>query len=221
MYIDLVGIGNQKNEYVHPDTCHFEANHKTYWTIAKKIISYFAPRYGSGLAKEMLASEDAISNIATQIMLADWRWDKNYKNKKGTVRTLNAYRNQCGDWAIRGYLTRKARHQASPVYAPVSLNSLNEDGNEVFASSLADESCPAPEESIEQIEEVQENKNAVHKLLTSGVLTDQQESFIRAHYLEQKSKADIARENNISRQAVEYSIGRGILKMRELVNGEV
>ena len=42
-----------------------------YITMAKKIISKFAPGFYSGLRKELLSNEDAIADIASAIMVGD------------------------------------------------------------------------------------------------------------------------------------------------------
>ena len=49
----------------------------TYTLLAKKVISKFAPTFYTSLKKELLLSDDAISDIASALMTADWKWDKN------------------------------------------------------------------------------------------------------------------------------------------------
>jgi hypothetical protein len=51
----------------------------------------------------MLKNEEAISDVATALMYADWRFDENRKGKTGLQKTLYSYRNQCAIWAIKKY----------------------------------------------------------------------------------------------------------------------
>ena len=72
----------------------------TYIQLAKKTISKFAPKFYNGLAAEMLSNEDAISDIATAIMSADWKFDSNRVGPTGLKKTQYSYRNQCVIWAM-------------------------------------------------------------------------------------------------------------------------
>ena len=42
----------------------------TYISLAKKTINKFAPKFYNGLNKEMLSSEEAISDVATALMVS-------------------------------------------------------------------------------------------------------------------------------------------------------
>jgi hypothetical protein len=75
--------------------------------LAKKIISKFSPSFYSGLRQELLSNEEAISEIAEAIMIADWRWDKDRTGHEGKSKTKYSYRNQCGLWAIKTYVSNK------------------------------------------------------------------------------------------------------------------
>ena len=68
---------------------------KVYLNLAKKTIN----KFGGSLAKEMLRSEDAISDVASAIMQGDWKWDANRTGKTGQKKTRYSYRNQCAIWA--------------------------------------------------------------------------------------------------------------------------
>ncbi|MFN9953180.1 MAG: hypothetical protein ACK55I_08775, partial [bacterium] len=80
-----------------------------YINLAKKIISKFAPNFYGSLRTELLNNEDAIADIASALMFADWRWDETRKGFNGKAKTKYSYRNQCGIWAIKTYLTNKYR----------------------------------------------------------------------------------------------------------------
>ena len=77
----------------------------TYISLAKKTISKFGPKFYNGLSMEMLKNEEAISDIATAIMYADWKWDSNRVGFNGKTKSKYSYRNQCGLWAIKTYLS--------------------------------------------------------------------------------------------------------------------
>ena len=79
----------------------------TYIGLAKKTISKFGSQFYSGLSTEMLKNSDAISDVATAIMYADWRFDPNRPGKSGQKKTLYSYRNQCALWAMKTYVTVK------------------------------------------------------------------------------------------------------------------
>ena len=83
MLLQINGIGNQKIEYKDHSQLEFDSLN-TYITLAKKSISKFSNQFYNGLSSKMLKDEDAISSIANAIMMADWRWDDNYQNDKGT-----------------------------------------------------------------------------------------------------------------------------------------
>jgi hypothetical protein len=88
-----------------------------YINLAKKIISKMAPTFFSGLSKEMLKNEDAISFVANAIMMGDWRWKKDTikdnSNEEKQYKTLYSYRNQCGIWAIQTYVTKRYKQNNS------------------------------------------------------------------------------------------------------------
>jgi len=83
MLLQLNGIGNQKISYKNHESIKFDSMQE-YIVLAKKCISKFANSISNGLATKMLRDEDAISGVASSIMMADWRWDDNYQNEKGT-----------------------------------------------------------------------------------------------------------------------------------------
>ena len=114
MPVDIVGIGTTQKKYPNPEEREFETL-SDYLGHAQRIIGYFAPRIRGGLSREMLASEDAIANVANAIMIADWTWDEKYTGKNGKVCSRHTYRNLRGIWAIKSYLVRRKRRGKYPV----------------------------------------------------------------------------------------------------------
>lgn len=209
MSVDIAGLGDRRLEVPDASKQEFEATPDAYWAIASKLIKKIAPRFRPGLAEQILKSDDAISNIVTAIMLADWNW-----NGKGT---RCGYRKQCVIWAIGRYITRdvaRAKHQM------LSLNfTLNEDGAEFI--DLIHNNCEKdPGESVSETEFSDNRRDIVDRLLGSGILTNSQERCIRMHYLDEMSLADVGRTLGISREAVRQSVDRGMGKLRRLANSE-
>ena len=65
----------------------------------------------------MLSSEEAISDIASAIMCADWKFDPDRFGKTGQKKTLYSYRNQCAIWAIKSYITNKYKKASNNEYS--------------------------------------------------------------------------------------------------------
>ena len=93
----------------------------SYISLAKKTISKFGPKFYNGLSTEMLNNEEAISDVATSIMYADWRFDENREGKSGQKKTLYSYRNQCAIWAIQTYVTQNTKKSKYIVAPPFNL----------------------------------------------------------------------------------------------------
>lgn len=214
MFIDLVGIGKQQLDYPDAKDCDFETN-KEYLKIAKKLVSKFGPTFGPNITKEILASDDAISNIATHLMLADWRWSEKYKNEQNTVRAKYSYRTQCGIWAIKGYMNRKTKSKETPVR---SLNSTPGDSDTQIIKLIEDKKAAVYATSYEDEEHKKFVNDKLNALLGSGILTEKEQDYITKHYLEQLTMPEIASKNKITREAVRQVINRGISKLQELVN---
>lgn len=221
MYIDLVGVGKPK-KYNKAEDCEFLTNDE-YLKIARKMIRKYASKYSADLAKEMLASEDAVSNLATQLMYADWRWNEKYTNDGKVALDRYRYRNQCGIWAIKVFITRKRKFTESDdnlatAKCPDSLNKqlLNfVDGKPVdLYTTVEDKHFTENKENEERRSLVSEKINS---LLCSGVLNQKQKTFLEEKFVHDKTMTEIAKENNITRQAVSLVILKGIDKLREYV----
>ena len=98
-----------------------------YVSLAKKTINKFAPQFYNGLNKEMLNNEDAISDVATAIMYADWRYDPNREGSSGMKKTLYSYRNQCAIWAIQTYITNKYKKTKTQENMSLDFSFTNSD----------------------------------------------------------------------------------------------
>jgi len=204
MTVDIVGMGNHQIKY--PTENKFDSLAE-YLTIAKKTIKAFADGLRPGLAEEMLKSEDAISNVSTAIMLADWRWTPEYKSEDGQVRTRYSYRNQCALWAIHGYINRRSH----TTYL-VSLNANISANRDTTLHEIIESDIPAPD--AEMIE--QEQKDKIEAMLKASCLTGLQEKYIKLYYLDNLTYQEIANESGCTREAVRQIIERGLTNIRKL-----
>lgn len=185
----------------------------SYITLAKKIISKFAPNFYSSLRKELLSNEDAIADIASALMFADWRWDENRKGFNGKGKTKYSYRNQCGIWAIKTYLTNKYRKSNQAL----SLNN-NENNSEVsFAKNIPDNIEYDPAKIVEDKEYSQNLSDNIKKLLSSGIISDKQRDQIKEYYFNDKTLSDIGKQFGVTREAVRQNIQKGLIKIRQYV----
>ena len=185
-----------------------------YINLAKKTISKFAPKFYNGLSVEMLKSEEAISDIATALMYADWRYDENRKGKTGLQKTLYSYRNQCAIWAIKTYVTNKyRRHKVS------SLDFELEDDT-FLDSTIKDNKARSPLDIAIDSEYSDNLSKCITNLLDNNLLSDKQKKQIQMYYFEDKTLSEIENEFELSREAVRQNIKRGLetIKSYDTVN---
>lgn len=212
MLLQIEGVGNQKIKYKDSKTVEFQTL-KSYLNMAKKAISKFANKVYNGLSTKMLKDEDAVSMVATSMMMADWRWDENYQNKQGTKKTKYSYRNQCAIWAIQGYATKNSRKNKNkkPVY---SLNHEmdNEDQLDIY-HSIQDNNTEDPcEKALND-----ERKNILSDLILklTNCLSDRQKEYINLYYFEGETFEKIGKRYGITREAVRQGLNKTIKIIQE------
>lgn len=185
----------------------------TYIILAKKIISKFAPSFYSSLRQELLSNEDAIADIASAIMIGDWKWDKNRKGFEGKQKTRYSYRNQCGIWAIKTYITNKYKKQNNHL----SLENKNPEFDTSFSEHIADKPEYDPS-SIAEHKEFQENLTSnIDSLLGSGLVTEKQAKQIKQYYFEDKTLSEIGLNFGVTREAIRQNIQKGLAKIKQYV----
>ena len=187
----------------------------TYLLIAKKIISKFASKFYSSLAKEMLQSEDAIGNVANAIMRADEKWSPDYKSKNNTVRSKHSLRHQYAIWAIIKYIKEKKRYitHLSLSYQPYNIP--DEYGE--LSGIMEDKKSPNPIDELILKDNKQYYAYSLDKLLHSKVLTRCQAKYIRGYYLEEKTLQEVGNTHSVSREAVRQGILKGLTSLRSIV----
>lgn len=187
----------------------------TYMLLAKKIISKFAPTFYSSLRKELLSNEDAIADIASSLMTADWKWDKNRVGHNGQSKTRYSYRNQCGIWAIKTYVSNKYKKKNNKKY---SIDNISDSDLKTFSSHIVDKSLCDPQKILEQQEEKQALKETISRLLSSNAISEKQKKQIEKYYFENQTLIEIGKEYGVTREAIRQSIQKGIKNIREYAN---
>ena len=203
MKIDILKIGERSLDAPEKKQIPFESLDE-YLLAAKKMISTHAPHIRSGLAEEMLSNDDAISNIAHALMMADWRFDGR-GNRHG-------YKKKMGVYAIKNYATRSGRNmKRRQLSLDTSLNPVIK--SETFAANLKDEG-PGPVEIIGQEEEAALLNKKMEEILSSDLISDQQADYLRQYYFEGKTLEEIATPRGVSKQSVSDMMkkARNILK---------
>ena len=186
-------------------------NLSVYIDLAKKTIAKFASTIYPSLASEMLKNEDAISDVATAIMYADWRWDKDRKGFNGQSKTQYSYRNQCAIWAIKTYISQKQKKHNVKV-----TSSLDKDESS-YLSNIPCRENNNPATIVEELEIQNCLASNINELLISDLLNDKQREQIKSYYYEDKTLSEIGKDYGVTREAVRQNIQKGLNKIKEYV----
>lgn len=178
----------------------------SYISLAKKTIAKFAPKFYNGLSTEMLKNEEAISDVATALMYADWRYDSNREGKTGLKKTIYSYRNQCAIWAIKTYITNKYKKRDN---SNLSLDHTSSD-EQTLNSMIEDKNNRSPLDILIEKERTSDLEQTIKDLLENDILTEKQRQQIKMYYFEEKTLSEIGKEFGVSREAIRQSIKRGL-----------
>jgi len=218
MLLQIHGVGNHKIAYKDHNSIQFDSL-ETYLLLAKKAISKFANQFYNGLATKMLKDEDAIASVANAIMMADWRWDDNYQNDKGTKKTKYSYRNQCALWAIQTLVTKNKKLNKKNIKTYSLDFMLDENNDSLSAHDLTvDTRAKDPEEISIENENKKNLTDLIDKLLSTDYLTDRQKDYIRLYYFESYTFEKIGQKYGITREAVRQGLNKAIDIIRGMVN---
>ena len=210
----IPSIGKQKIKYKDHSGIQFESL-DFYLNLSQKIIAKLAPTFFSGLSKEMLKNEDAVSFVANAIMMGDWRWEKSDEKKQN--KTLYSYRNQCAIWAIKTYITKKYKLNKSKKRS-FSMSSFSlSDEDALLTELISDQKQKDPIDILIKEEENNTTCGLVNELLNSDILTDKQKDHIKLYFLENYTLEKIGEKYDVKREAIRQSIKSSIKKIRELV----
>jgi len=179
-----------------------------YLHIAKKTISKFGSKMYPSLVKEILSNDEAVSEIAEAIMIADWKWDGDRKGKKtGLSKSLYSYRNQCAIWAIKTYATQRYRKQKKDQ---------SQIQHAIEHSSCIDLSDPA--KIFAQKEEGDNLSKNIKELINAAPLTEKQKEQVILYYYENKTLSEIGQIYNVTREAIRQNINKSINILRFYAN---
>ena len=183
-----------------------------YLELAKKTINKFAPKF---ISKEMLSSNDAVSDVATAIMYADWRFDPDRPGKTGAKKTIYSYRNQCAIWAIKTYISNKYKNKNHNQY---SLDYQFDDGqNNKLLNKIEDSKAIDPAIAILDKEQNNIVLESIDKLLNNPILSEKQKDQIKLYYIENQTLSTIGKKYGVSREAVRQNIKRAIDSIKQFV----
>lgn len=180
----------------------------TYTLLAKKVISKFSSSFYAGLRQELLNNEEAIAEIAEALMVADWKWDANRKGHNGQSKTRYSYRNQCGLWAIKTYISKKYKKK----YKQVSIDHAADEDKSYMQNIPAKNSDPS--EIVADMEETELLKKNIQNILESNILSDKQKDQIYKYYFEDKTLLEIGKVYGVTREAIRQSIQKGLESIR-------
>lgn len=186
-----------------------------YVSLAKKTINKFAPQFYNGLNKEMLHNEDAISDVATAIMYADWRYDPDRTGSTGMKKTLYSYRNQCAIWAIQTYITNKYKKNKNQENMSLDFSFKN-DETLSYHDTVSDNKQPEPIQLLIEQEHTENMKRDLEVLLDSGIISEKQKDQLKMYYMEDKTLSEIGEVFGVSREAIRQNIKRAIENIRNI-----
>jgi len=158
------------------------------------MAKIFVKKYGGVFATNLLSKDDAIANIASAIMDADWNFDEN-KSKQSSYR-INAAR-----WEMGKIINRLSKENNKSVY---SLNfEVGEAGQKSVQlyQTLEDRNCSA----VKQTE--------IRDLLT--ILSSRDKEIVSKRYLYGMELAEIAKEHDITSQRVSQIIKASLKKLKQ------
>ena len=222
MILQMQGVGKQKISYKDHSNIEFDSLHN-YIILAKKAISKFGNQFYNGLSAKMLKDEDAIANIANAIMMADWRWDDNYTNTKGTKKTKYSYRNQCALWAIQTYVTKNHKFASTKPHKNVvslDFNIGSEDDSSTIESLTQDYKAESPLDILIKAEQQQDLTDTINNLLSLDCISTRQKDYIRLYYFDGYTFEKIGKKYNITREAVRQGLNKAITIIKDSIPNE-
>jgi RNA polymerase sigma factor (sigma-70 family) len=183
----------------------------TYISLAKKTINKFAPKFYNGLNKEMLSNEEAVSDVATAIMYADWRFDPNRPGKNGDKKTLYSYRNQCAIWAIKTYITQKYKGNNKKIKIHSLDNHIKNSQDNSNGYDITENKADLdPLDILIDKEHKHIMSTDISNLLDSGMISKKQKDQLIMYYFDNMTLSQIGKQYSVSREAVRQNIKRAI-----------
>ena len=186
---------------------------ETYTLLAKKIISKFAPSFYNSLRQELLANDEAVAEIAEAIMIADWKWDKDRTGYNGKSKTKYSYRNQCGLWAIKTYLSN--RYKKKNQSYSIDNNISDDQDSKKYVNNISEKINSDPYLLLAEQEEKELISSYIHNILSSEILSEKQKDQIYEYYFNDKTLLEIGNKYGVTREAIRQNIQKGLAKIRQ------
>lgn len=199
--IDIVGMQNRKVPTGPKAHQHMHDDIEFYMDITKKLVVTICPRYSNSLAYSILNNDDAMSNIATQIMFADWRW-----NGTGNI---EGYRKQCAIWAIYAFINRQKKRRPS-----MPLNKAFGDGGNDFSTLISASETYNPAKEAEVKEEFTTEQKALDEFYNGSNLSHTQKQCLKMRYLDNMEYDEISKKLEIKTDTVQKAVSKGIDTLR-------
>jgi RNA polymerase sigma factor (sigma-70 family) len=210
----IPSIGKPKISYKDHTTVNFESL-DFYLGLSKKIIAKIGPTFFSSLSKDMLNNEDAIAFVANAIMMGDWRWrEKNTENPEKN-KNLYSYRNQCGIWAIKTYVTKKYQRNSKRKNKEYSLNYIN-DHDLSMENIISDTEQKDPMDILILEESMKEKRKLVKELFNSDLWNTNQKEQIKMYYFDGLTLEQIGHSFGVTREAIRQNIKNALEKVRSI-----
>ena len=148
----------------------------------------------------MLKDDDAIADVAHNLMLAEWRYDPT----KGASRLT--HRINYGKYAVLDIY--KKRKKASK-HKHITINQMESDRDQ--------EGVILTDESYERAEEYKLSAEFVNKILDNKCINQIQRRYMRERYIYGRTYQEIAIQYRVSRQAVQQSIANALKNLKKVM----
>ena len=189
--VDIVGIQTPRKKDLYPQEYKNSDFYdlETYLVLARRSILKFASKHASHFTvQQMLNSEDVISNIATSIMMAHWRY-----NGIGSQR---AYLILCSIYAISRYMKRKKKSMENPNI-PLGI--------------YLDKDCFFTKNDTPEKQAILREEYS--NFVDTDILTDSEKECMIMYYLDYCSGAEIGRRKHITRERVRQILNSATKKL--------
>jgi len=165
---------------------------KDYWHEAKRVIG----KWGKW---EWQLDDECVAFVSYWMMRADWKYDPDKGAKRST------YRINAGRWALVSWAGNlKKRGEKSKETLSLNHEIKDNQGHHIeFGDTLVE---PQPEENIAG--------ELAKKLVDHECLSKSMKLYLKKYYVDGYNCVEIAKQCNISKQAVSEGIRRGITRLK-------
>ncbi len=175
---------------------------KEYLQIAKKMVKHVLGKINGRVANEMLKSDDVISNIATSIMISDWRYNPSEGVSPKTYRYGGALR------AIKTYLKRRSTRRY--VYSLDYTTNNGENDTDLYDNVTDDAQLEASDYAIQKVD----STNLIEILEDGKTLNDREKLCINKYFFEDKTYQCIGDEIGVTRERIRQIEAKALRRMK-------